>query len=228
MKTLLELCEPRESVFHEVRREDTLDLDSLKDGSINAVHFFEETYITEGMRQLFDVAFRRFCGKDAAGLIRLKQAMGGGKSHSMIALGLLAKNPGLRKNILGDKFETVTQEIRVISFTGRESDVPYGIWGEIASQLGKGNQFERYYAPLSAPGQTAWIELLKGQPILILLDELPPYLSYIKTKEVGAGTLADITVTALANLFNAVNKAELSNVCIVLSDSVLLMKAVVS
>lgn len=32
----------------------------------------------------------------------LSQAMGGGKTHSMIALGLLAKEPNLRKKILGD------------------------------------------------------------------------------------------------------------------------------
>lgn len=218
MKTLFELCKPRESVFNETKREDTLDLDNLRDGSINAKEFFEETYITSGMDQLLDAAFRRFSGKGATGLIRLTQAMGGGKTHNMIALGLLAKNPGLRKQILGDRFETLTEEIKVITFTGRESDIPYGIWGEIAAQLGKQKLFEKYYVPLSAPGQTAWIELLKGQPLLIMLDELPPYLDYMRTKQVGSGTMADITVNALSNLFNAVNKAELSNVCIVVSD----------
>ncbi len=51
------------------------------------------------------------------------------------------------------------------------------------------------------------------------MDELPPYLSYLRTRQIGSGTEADITVTALANLFNAVNKGgELSNVCIVVSD----------
>jgi hypothetical protein len=70
-----------------------------------------------------------------------------------------------------------------------------------------------------APGQSAWINLLKSDtPTLILLDELPPYLQNAKTIPVGTGTVADITTTALANLFNAVGKAELHNVCIVVSD----------
>ena len=47
---------------------------------------------------------------------------------------------------------------------------------------------------------------------------LPPYLQNAKTIPVGTGTVADITTTALANLFNAVGKAELHNVCIVVSD----------
>jgi hypothetical protein len=39
-------------------------------------------------------------------------------------------------------------------FSGRESDAPLGIWGSIATQLDKKEQFADYYSPLSAPGQT--------------------------------------------------------------------------
>ena len=218
MKTLTELCVPRDSVFEGMNREDVKDLDNLKNGSIDAKEFFEETYITEGMENLFESAFRRFAGKGANGLIRLTQNMGGGKSHAMIALGLLSQNPTLRHDVLGNKIENVTEEIRVVSYTGRNNDIQYGIWGEIASQLGKKEQFNNYYTPLEAPGQSAWIELLKGSPLLILLDELPTYMEYAQTKQIGDGTLATMTVTALSNLFNAVGKAELSNVCIVISD----------
>ena len=63
MKTLFEACKPRESVFDETKRDDTLDLSNLLDGSIDGKHFFEETFITEGMELLFDTAFKRFEGK---------------------------------------------------------------------------------------------------------------------------------------------------------------------
>ncbi len=205
-------------MFDDIRRDDTLDLDNLKNGTIDAKRFFDETYITQGMEQLFESVFNRYLGKSDNGLMLIKTNMGGGKTHLMLAAALLAKNPWLRKEVLGDKFETLTEEIRVVSYTGRESDIQFGIWGEIAAQLGRKEAFKNYYTPLSAPGQTAWVELLKGDPLLILLDELPPYLDYIRTREVGAGTLADITINALSNLFNAVNKAELSNVCIIVSD----------
>lgn len=216
MKTLFEACKPRDSVFDETKRDDTLDLSNLVDESIDAEAFFNETYITQGMEQVFDTAFKRFEGKSPSGLVKLTQSMGGGKTHNMVALGLLAKDLELRKRILGDSI--FGDEIRVVAYTGRESDIPYGIWGEIARQLGKEELFKDYYTPLKAPGQSAWINLLQGQPTLILLDELPPYLEYARTITAGTGTLADITTNALSNLFNALGKAELHNVCLVISD----------
>lgn len=219
MKTLFEACKPRESVFDETKRDDTLDLSNLLDGSIDGKHFFEETFITEGMELLFDTAFKRFEGKASSGLVKLTQAMGGGKTHNMVALGVLAKNKEIRKSILNGKYANVDSDIRVVAYTGRESYLEFGIWGEIAEQLGKKELFNTFYTPLMAPGQSAWINLLKSDtPTLILLDELPPYLQNAKTIPVGTGTVADITTTALANLFNAVGKAELHNVCIVVSD----------
>lgn len=219
VRTLYEVCKLRESVFDEAKRDDTLDLSNLLDDSINGEDFFEETYITEGMEVLFDTAFKRFEGQAASGLVKLTQAMGGGKTHNMLALGVLAQSKSVRKEILKGKYSGFVEDINVVAYTGRESDLEFGIWGEIAEQLGKKDQFNDYYSPLSAPGQTAWIRLLQSErPTLILLDELPPYLQNARAMPVGTGTLADITTTALANLFNAVNKAQLSNVCIVVSD----------
>lgn len=218
MKSLFDVCKPRESVFDETKRDDTLDLSNLIDDSIDAESFFRETYVTDGMNQLFETAFKRFEGKGPSGLIKLTQSMGGGKTHNMVALGLLAKNPSLRKQVLGAKTSFSDQTIKVVAYTGRESDIQYGIWGEIARQLGKEELFKDYYAPLKAPGQSAWINLLKGEPTLILLDELPPYLEYARTIQSGTGTIADVTTNALSNLFNALGKAELHNVCLVVSD----------
>ncbi len=51
-----------------------------------------------------------------------------------------------------------------------------------------------------------------------MLDELPPYLEYAKSREIGNSDLAVVTTTALSNLLVAVNKTELSNVCVIISD----------
>lgn len=219
MNSLFEMCKPRDSVFDESKRDDTLDLSNLLDDSINGDEFFKETYVTEGMELLFDTAFKRFEGKAASGVIKLTQAMGGGKTHNMLALGVLAKSKNLREKVLNGKFKNFNKDINVVAYTGRESDLEFGIWGEIARQLGKKDYFKDYYSPLMAPGQSAWINLLKDdKPTLILIDELPPYLQNARAIPIGIGTLADITTTALSNLFNAVNKADLHNVCIVVSD----------
>src|SRR6056297_3479546 len=219
MKILKQACKIRESVVDETQRDDTLDLSNISNGNIDEDRFFAETFITNGMELLFDTAFKRFRGEAGTCLVKLTQAMGGGKTHNMVALGILARNPRFRNDILGGKYNDYKKEVEVISYTGRESDLEYGIWGEIAKQLGKEELFSPYYSPLRAPGQSAWVNLLKSdKPTLILLDELPPYLEYCKTQQYGTGTLLDITTTALSNLFNALNKAELKNVCLVISD----------
>ena len=219
MKTLFELCKPRESVFDETKREDVLNLSDLVEGRINPASFFEENYLTGGMTILFETAFKRFVNEGATGVIKLTQAMGGGKTHNMLALGLLARNPEYRKKIMGSnsKYKGLG-EIRVVAFSGRESDAPLGIWGSIAEQIGKKDLFQQYYTPLSAPGETAWIKLLQGEPLLILLDELAPYLENAKSKMIGNSDLCVVTTTALANLFSALGKSQLSNVCLVISD----------
>ncbi|MBM2814383.1 MAG: hypothetical protein HW421_1145 [Ignavibacteria bacterium] len=219
MKTLRELCNPRKSVFDQSKSEDVLDLTDLLEKNINPETFFNENFITEGMDLLFKTAFERFHNKSARGLIKLTQSMGGGKTHNMIALGLLAAFPEYRKKLMGENYNDESLgEVRVVSFTGRQSDIPYGIWGEIANQLGNKELFKDYYTPLSAPGQNAWISLLKDKPTLILLDEIPPYLENAKAKTIGNSDLSVVTTTALANLFNALNRKELSNVLIVISD----------
>ncbi len=145
--------------------------------------------------------------------------MGGGKTHNMIALGFLAHFQELRqKEFEKDWAGTKVGRIRVVGFDGRNSDAPFGLWGEIADQLGKKETFKELYSPLKAPGVTSWINLLKGDPTLILLDELPPYLENAETIQVGAKNLAVATTTAVSNLIIAANKEELANVCVIISD----------
>lgn len=219
MKTLQQACIPRQSVFDENKRDDVLELTDLIQNRINPNEFFNENFVTEGMKLLVETAFKRFHGKSASGLIKLTQSMGGGKTHNMISLALLAKYPEVRKKVLGNILEdSYLGEVKVVGFTGRESDAEFGIWGAIAEQLGKKEQLKDYYSPLQAPGQTSWVNLLKGQPLLILLDEIPPYLVNAKSKAIGDSNLSVVTITALANLFNALGKEELSNVCVVVSD----------
>jgi hypothetical protein len=218
MKNLQQLCEVRQSVFDKSRRDVTLDISDLIDDDIDADQFFAENFITDGMKSLYSAVFKRLEGNSDDGIFKLTQAMGGGKTHSMIAVGLLAKYPEYREKVMGHVYNTSFKgAAKVIGFTGRENP-KYGIWGYIAEQLGKKDQFKEYYDPLEAPGQSAWINLLKGESIVILLDELPPYFQAAQAKQIGDGNLADITTQALSNLLVAIGKKELSNVSLVISD----------
>lgn len=216
MRTINEMLKPRENVFSDTAREDVLNLTDLAENRIDANKFFGENFQTQGMTVLFDTAFARFKGESDTGVIKLTQAMGGGKTHSMLALALLAQNPEIRENLLGPTYAGIG-DIRVVSFSGREN-ADLGIWGSIAEQLGKKEFFKDYYSPLKAPGEKSWVELLKGQKTLILLDELPPYLENAKSIMVGNSDLSKVTMTALSNLFTALGKEQLANVCLVFSD----------
>ena len=88
MQTIKTLCKPRESVFADTARDDVLNLSDLIEGKIDVNDFFDENFKTKGMEILFETAFRRFQGKSETGVIKLTQAMGGGKTHNMLALAL--------------------------------------------------------------------------------------------------------------------------------------------
>jgi hypothetical protein len=212
-------CTPRPSVFAADRRATVLSLDTFLSGQVNGGEFFEENYFTAGMLSLVDRAFRHMAGNGAgSSVFLLSQAMGGGKTHSMIALGLLAREPELRKKVLGAQDPAPSlNKCQVVGFNGRNTDAPGGIWGSIAEQLGKADQFARYCSPLlQAPGPEAWKQLLGTEPVILFLDELPPYLEYAVAVPVGNANLGTVTTAALANLFVAV--ADMNNVCLVLSD----------
>ena len=53
-----------------------------------AREFFNKNYVTKGMETLFSQGLQRLGGKSDQAVFELKQAMGGGKTHSMIALAL--------------------------------------------------------------------------------------------------------------------------------------------
>ncbi len=220
MKSLQQLCEPRPSVFDSQRRDTVLDLTDLINDRVKPEEFFDENFITDGMKVLLEQGFRRLEGKSSQGVFKLKQAMGGGKTHNLLALGLLAKHPEFRARVMSGIYKPDPNlgAVKVVAFTGRESDAPYGLWGSIAEQMGKRDLFKDLYSPLQAPGQKAWENLLSGETVLILLDELPPYLENARAKTVGNSDLAQVTATALSNLLVAVGREGCEHVCLVLTD----------
>jgi hypothetical protein len=62
--------------------------------------FFKRNFVTQGMEQLFREGMFRLSGKSDQAVFELSQAMGGGKTHMMTALGLLARHEHLRGEVL--------------------------------------------------------------------------------------------------------------------------------
>lgn len=220
MKTVRSACVLHDKAL-DIRVSDQIEqLDELIREEGDGSAFFVKTHMTQGMRDLVSEGLARLDGKSAQAVFHLKQAMGGGKTHLLVGLGLLAKNEKLRAAEcakvgidVGKGFKCA----RVAAFNGRNNPEHF-FWGEIAAQIGKGDLFKAYWANgPKAPDEKAWLELFAGEePTLVLLDEMPPYFHYYGTQSVGSGTVADIATRAFANLLTAAGKKK--NVAVVISD----------
>lgn len=180
--------------------------------------FFSRNFVTHGMEQLFREGMLRLSGKSDQAVFELTQAMGGGKTHMMIALGLLARHGHLRPEVLPSELNQRIDfgNARIAAFNGRNNPDNY-IWGEIASQLGEEEAIKPYWVNgPKAVDQRQWKAIIGAQPTLILLDELPPYLQNASTQMFGNGTLADMAVYSLSALMSAA--LELPNCCIVIAN----------
>jgi len=180
--------------------------------------FFSRNYVTHGMEQLFREGLLRLSGKSDQAVFELSQAMGGGKTHMMIALGLLARHPHLRSEVLPEDLSgrIDSGQARIAAFNGRNNPDNY-IWGEIASQLGAEDAIKSHWVNgPKALDQRKWKEIIGDKPTLILLDELPPYLDNASTQVFGQGTLANMVVYSLSSLMSAA--LELPNCAIVIAN----------
>jgi hypothetical protein len=218
MKTVRDACEVQDNALSIKLSDQIEQLDQLIHVEGEGEAFFEKTHITQGMQDLISEGIARLAGMSSQAVFHLKQAMGGGKTHLLVGFGLLAKHPSLRnKYCAGLLAAKAFKEARIAAFNGRNNPDHF-FWGEIASQLGKGDQFKAFWTGgPKAPDEKDWLRLFEGsEPILILLDEMPPYFHYLDTQKVGNGTVADIATRAFANLLTAAGKK--SNVCVVVSD----------
>jgi hypothetical protein len=182
--------------------------DLLKEAEGAADEFFAKNHVTQGMERLLREGLLRLSGKSTQAVFELRQAMGGGKTHSMLALGMMARNPHLYDRVPSKITQGIPEtKATVVAINGRTISPDHFLWGDIAKQLGKFDDFSNFWrnGP-DAPREDDWINLIGDKPTLILLDELPPYLDYAVTRSVGGGTLAQVTTYALSNLLSAVMK----------------------
>lgn len=218
MKTVRDACELQPNALSIKLSDQIEQLDELIHAEGNGSQFFEKTFITQGMQDLISEGIARLASASSQAVFHLKQAMGGGKTHLLVGFGLLAKHPDLREKYCGSVLHAKEfQTARIAAFNGRNSPDHF-LWGEIAKQLGKAEQFKSFWnAGPKAPDEKDWLKLFEGdEPTLILLDEMPPYFHYLDTQKVGNGTVGDIATRAFANLLTAAGKKK--NVCVVVSD----------
>ncbi|MDX9963713.1 anti-phage-associated DUF499 domain-containing protein [Desulfobacter postgatei] len=217
MKTIQSACELDPKAL-DINVGDQIEkLDEVISGT-DGRQYFKKTFITEGMKVLLTKGMARLAGKSSDAVFHLKQAMGGGKTHLMVGFGLLAKDSELRKVLIGTMpYQGDFTAAKIAAFNGRNNPGNY-FWGELSRQLDREALFKEYWeSGAKAPDEQAWLSLFEGDnPVLILMDEMPPYFHYYATQSLGQGTVADVATRAFSNMLTAAQKKK--NVCIVVSD----------
>lgn len=100
LKTVKQAC-IFNPIIHDYRMSEAIEnLSTLILDEGDGREFFARNFITQGMEQIFREGMLRLSGKSDQAVFELNQAMGGGKTHMMIALGLLAKHSHLRSEVL--------------------------------------------------------------------------------------------------------------------------------
>ena len=187
------------------RAEFAADLHQVATGAESAsdyndpVEFFNRTYLTEGLKTLVSIAGRRIGGdQNAAPVVNLQTAFGGGKTHSMLAVWhmfsgrpLRAYPQSLQEAVVaaGVAPDVLTREVRRVAIVGNELapgqswTKPDGIevrtiWGELAWQLGGADAYALVAEADRTgtnPGSALRELIARYSPAVILIDEWVAY-----------------------------------------------------
>lgn len=166
--------------------------------------FFRKTYITDGLKNLLNIAEKRLKGEGGDPVIQLQTPFGGGKTHSLIALYHKARD----------------WNVNVVVIDGTALDPKeITIWEEMEKQL-TGN-VEKLKGQIS-PGREKLRELLNAhQPLLILMDEILEYTTKASGIKVGDSNLASQVLAFLQELTDTIKTLEKSLLILALPSSVL-------
>jgi len=149
--------------------------------------FFQKTYLTNGLKNLLDMAEKRLKGKGGNSVIQLQTPFGGGKTHSLIALYHKAK-------------EWKTNAVVIVGDVLDSKDTL--IWEEMERQLtGKVSNLKGN----TSPGGEKLRELFSShQPLLILMDEILDYAIKASGIKVGDSTQASQMMAFMRSLTDMV------------------------
>jgi hypothetical protein len=158
ISTVKQLCVPSALVKSDSLGEQVAQIEDFASGKVDGRAFFQTNYFTAGLELLVRRGFERLAGKSEDGAFYLTQAMGGGKTHSLIAFGLLAADPVLRREIVpkleaGADFDAA----KVVIFNGHQNPDTF-LWGFIAEKLGRGDVMAPFWRNgAKTPGLDEWV-----------------------------------------------------------------------
>ena len=230
MRPWREIAIPRQDVLTGTfqQAEFAADITAVKDGKApneyrDARAFFEQTFITEGMRRLLTQVAERLAGKGGEPVIQLQTAFGGGKTHTMLAVWHLATRTVPLKELAGipdlidsaGLMDVPQARVAVIDGNAHAPGQPWKhgsvsvhtLWGELAWQLGGSEGYARVKESDIAgtsPGKEVLQQLLSAHaPCVVLIDELVAYVRQFGEGRVYSGGSYDSNLSFVQALTEA-------------------------
>ncbi len=190
-------------------------------------HFFERTFLTDGLRRLLIGALRRLAGQPGDPVIELQTNFGGGKTHSMLALYHLfsgmpvTRLPGVEALAREAETGPATGVCRAVLVgnkisPGQPSRKPDGtvvhtLWGELAWQLGRAEGYAEVAEDdrrATNPGDALRRLFNRYAPCLILVDEWVAYARQLHERADLPGGSFDTHFTFAQTLTEAAKSAD--------------------
>ena len=171
----------------------------------NCEEFFKKTYLTKELGNLLNIVETRINGAGGDPVIQLQTPFGGGKTHTLIALFHKASEWKARPVVIvGEELNT--------GASIKDFDTP---WGTMEKQLtGKITEFTGHIPP---GGDQIRKLLEKNSPVIILMDEMIPYLNKCDAMKVQEKNFASLVLDFIQVLTNVVSS--ISNVSYVLTTT---------
>jgi predicted AAA+ superfamily ATPase len=200
---------------------------------IDSERFIDITYPTETLKKLLEEVLNAFASR-VGRVIILPSAFGGGKTHIMILLYHLLKNPALLSRILGDSAKIkqhVLEGATVVVIDGTDkrtapSPIPgealevdgvkiRTLWGYLAYKLNAYDKARTYDESLISPESSTLLGLFAGKKALILIDEIGLYYNRIARGPPELSNYADQVVVFLRMLTEAASRKDVSVVVVI-------------
>lgn len=182
--------------------------------------FFDNTFLTDQMKLLVRDTLARLDNGGGQPVTVIDTGFGGGKTHSLLLLHHILKNPASGLDFVRDRgiaadvgIDTIP-DARIVEIDCRRI-TKNTLWGEMAHRLGRYAEFEGMDARQEPPTDITSLKRLLDGPVLVMLDELPHYLSKADGIKVGAKTLGELTILYIMELISAV--ASTRRACLILT-----------
>jgi len=211
-----------------------VELHDVTSGNADTVYqdpkrFLDNTYLTVQMKSMLKDTLNRIIHSRGIPVTIIDTGFGGGKTHTLMLLYHIFSNPKLGLDYIKeygldtDVKITEIPNVRVVAIDCR--DIKRNtLWGEIADRLGKYDTAQDYDKTPRSIGNLDIIRNFFDKPTLLMIDELPHYLTETLAERIEGTNKSKITEAFLYKLISVASSSKNTAFVLTLTENQQLYK----